>query len=81
MAMRRTEHIRSRGVDGAMDHKRRRVKQSTGAAVNHGARVVDLDQIRGLDLRECDAERVHPESCGVDGVAEGDVAGDACIIS
>lgn len=75
--MRRTEHIRPGGVDGGMDHECRRIKHSAWAAVDHGARVVDLDQIRGLDLGECDAEGVYPEGGWVDGVAEGDVAGDA----
>src|SRR6185437_3984472 len=41
------------------------------------AAVVDQNQVRGADLREVHAERVHPEPIGALRVAHGDMAGDA----
>ena len=76
--MRRTEHIRARGMDGRVDHKGSRVEHAIRAAVNDFAVVVDLDQVRGFNERERRAEGIHPERAWVDGVAQGDVAGHAC---
>lgn len=78
MAMRRTQHIRPRGMDRRMDHERRRVEKPARPPVYHGAVVVNLDQIRGFDLGKGHPEGVHPEGGRVDGVAERDVPCYSC---
>jgi hypothetical protein len=55
-----------RGVDGLV-------------ALNDVAGVVDEDQMRDADLREVARQRIQPEVVGADGVADGDVAGDALV--
>lgn len=49
VTMRRAEHIRTRSVDGRVDHERRRVEQSARSAVDDFAVVVDEDQVGGFD--------------------------------
>lgn len=71
------QHVRARRVNSRVDHERRRVEQPAGSAIDHFPGVADLDQIGGFDLRKGDAKRVHPEGGRVDGVAQGDVSGDA----
>lgn len=49
MTMRRTHHLRPRGVNRRMDHERCRIQAAIRPAGDHGAFVVDLDQVRGLN--------------------------------
>lgn len=79
MTVRRTQHVRPRLMNRAMDHKRRRIQQPDLPAPNHLAIMIDMYQIAPLHERESDAERVHPEGVRIDGIADGDVAGDAFV--
>jgi hypothetical protein len=56
-----------------VDHEGRGIEEAAGPAVDDISGVVDLDQIRGLDLREGDAEGVYPEGARVDWIPKGDV--------
>ena len=42
---------------------------------------VDEDQVGGADVGEVDAEGIDPEVVGMFGVAGGDVAGDAFVVT
>ena len=44
------------------------------AAADDLAGMINLDQMRGYDLRKGDPKRVHPKGRRVDWVADGDVA-------
>lgn len=67
------------GQGGFNAHERRRVKQPVLPAVNHRPTLVHLDQVAAPHLRKGAPERVHPEGVRADGVADGDVAGDALV--
>lgn len=73
------DDVRAGVVDGAVDHEGGGVEQPAVAAVDDLALVVDADQVRGVDERERDAERVHPERVRLDRVAQRDVASDAFV--
>ena len=77
--MRSTQHIRPRLMNRRVNHVRRRVEQSVLAAVDDSAGVVDEDEVGFGYEAESPAEGVHPEAVWLDGVAEGDVAGDAFV--
>lgn len=79
MAVRRAQHVRPRFVDRAVDHVGGCVEEAVGPAVDHGAAVVDEDEVRFCYEAEGESERVYPEAVGVDGVAERDVPGDAFV--
>ena len=66
-------------MNSAVNHKRRRVQQADLPARNHLPRMIDLDKVAALHEREGDAKGVDPEGVGVDGVADGDVSGDAFV--
>jgi hypothetical protein len=77
------EDVWPRGVYGVVDHVGGGVEEAVivVAAIDDLAGGVDLDQVARLDQGEGQAERVDPEGGGVDGVAEGDVAGDAFVVA
>lgn len=75
MAVRRTHDVRPSSVDSRMNHVRRGVEQANLASVDDFSFVIDANQIRRLDLRECHAEWIDPESVRLDGVAQRDMAG------
>lgn len=60
----------ARGVHGVVDHVGGLVQEADGAAVDDVARGVDEDQVGGFEVRPRDAEGVHPEGGGLDGVLE-----------
>lgn len=62
-----------------MDHVGGCVEQSAVPAVDYLAGMVDEDEVRLVDEGEGHAERVHPETVWVNGVAERDVPGDAFV--
>ncbi len=64
-------------VDLGVDGERGLVDRPV--ALDHGAVVVDEDEVGDPDQVEAEAERVDPEQLGVLGVAGGDVAGDALV--
>ena len=73
--VRRRDHVRPGQVHLGVDAERGPVDRLV--AFDHGALVVDQDQVGDLDLAEVHPERVDPEPVGVLGVARGDVPGDA----
>lgn len=79
VTVRCTQDIRSGLMDRRVDHVRRRVEKSTLSAINDLSIMVDLNEIALLDHAEGNTERVDPEGCGVDGIAEGDVTGDTLV--
>jgi hypothetical protein len=62
-----------------MDHEGRRVKQPDIAALQDLALLADPDQIRLLDQREGDSERIHPERGFVYRIPNRDVASNTCV--
>ncbi len=81
MGVRGAEDVRPGGVDGVVDHVGGCVEEAAFPSVNDFAGGVYLDEIAGSDQGEGDAEGVDPEGGRVDGVAEGDVPGDAFVVA
>ena len=78
VAVRSAQDVGPGGMDRGVDHEGCSVEEADRPPVEDLAFMADLDEVGGFDLREGDAERVHPEGGGVDRVAESDVAGHAC---
>jgi hypothetical protein len=79
VTVRRTVDFGSRGMDGRVDHVGSTIQQPNRSAANDFTVMVDMNQIRPLDLGEGDTERVDPEGGGIDRVPDGDVACDAFV--
>ena len=77
MRMGRRDHVGARFVDTRMNRKRGGVIGVL--AFQHFAGVINHDQIRDANLAKVHAERIHPKTFFVLGVAHGDVTGDAFV--
>lgn len=81
MTVRRAHNIGPRFMDGTVDHIRRSVQESILSTSDHFAGVVDENEVGLVHQAESAAEGVHPETIGLDGVAEGDVTCDALVVA
>ena len=79
MAMRRTQDIWSRLVDGTMYHERSSIQQPHVATVDDLPMMVHLYEIALLDEGEGNTERIDPEGSRVDWIPQRDVSSDALI--
>ena len=62
-----------------MDHEGSRIQQSHISTGDDLPLMVDLDQVALLDEGKRNSERVDPECCGIDRIAQGDVSSDTFI--